>query len=559
MIRCYSLTLSICACAAVAGVALANPLPEPEAITPEAAGVAEPAPAPSATAPSTTAPSTTPPAPAATAPSASQTAAPASPAAGALRAKLDAFPTEGNAQELKERAVLSEFYAQRADASIWVTEKGLTDKGSAIVAEIMKAGDWGLEAKDFALPHVPNGAIANLSPAEIAEDDVALSLAVLKYTRFARGGRIIDPTILLTSEFDRKPQLIDPERVIKEIAAADAPDVYLRGLNPKQPQFEKLRQAYLGARNKSLADKLRANMEEWRWMPDDMGEMHILANIPEFMVHLYKHDNVIHSERIVVGEVGKQTTIFSRNLKTIVFKPMWRVPESIKVRELQPNLRRGGSMFRQYDLELETKDGQPLDYTSIDWRTADIRNYEVVQPPGRKNVMGVVKFTFPSQHTIFMHDTVDKWMFNQSVRMLSHGCLRLRNPMKMAELVLAEDKGWDAAKVQQTESDGARNNEIIIEHKIPMHLVYFTAWVDDDGKLRTYRDIYGHEKRIALALAGRWSEIDVGRDHLAAVEPAQPGAMVASGASSGPAGRYSRNKPQRTVVDIIGDALGGGF
>jgi murein L,D-transpeptidase YcbB/YkuD len=232
---------------------------------------------------------------------------------------------------------------------------------------------------------------------------------------------------------------------------------------------------------------------------------------------------------------------------------MWRVPESIKVRELQPNLLRGGSMFRQYDLELQTKDGQPLDYHSIDWRSADIRNYEVVQPPGRKNVMGVVKFTFPSQHTIFMHDTVDKWMFAQSQRTLSHGCLRLRNPMKMAELVLAEDKGWDAAKVDQTMSGGLRNNEIAIDKKIPMHLVYFTAWVGDDGKVRTFGDIYGHEKRITLALEGKWDQIDVGADHLAPVEPVEPATI------GGPVARYQRNQGQPTVGEIVGNALGGGY
>ena len=225
---------------------------------------------------------------------------------------------------------------------------------------------------------------------------------------------------------------------------------------PKQPQFEKLRQAYLANRGKPLGRKILANMEEWRWMPDDLGQMHIMANVPEFMVYLVKDNARIHTERIVVGETGKQTTIFSRPLKTIVFKPMWRVPDSIKAHELQPNLRRGGSMFRQYDLELQTKDGQPLDYQSIDWNTANILDYEVVQPPGRKNVMGVVKFTFPSQHTIFMHDTVDKWMFANSVRTLSHGCLRLRNPMKMAELVLAEDKGWDAAKTNRDDAVLAR-------------------------------------------------------------------------------------------------------
>ncbi len=478
---------------------------------------------------------------------------PADATAAALRDKLSSLPTEGSAQEIKERAVLTDYYAA-GHAPLWVSAGGLTPKGAAVVAELMKGGDWGLDPGDFALPRIADAAMANLSPTEVADAEVTLSLAILKYVRFARGGRIIDPTILLSSELDRKPQLIDPETVFDAIAAANEPDAYLRGVHPKQPQFEKLRQAYLASRGKPIAKKLLANMEEWRWMPDDLGEVHILANIPEFLVYLYKQDKILHTERIVVGETGKQTTVFSRNIKTIVFKPMWRVPESIKVRELQPNLLRGGSMFRQYDLELQTKDGQTLDYRSIDWRTADIKNYEVVQPPGRKNVMGVVKFTFPSQHTIFMHDTVDKWMFAQSQRTLSHGCLRLRNPMKMAELVLAEDKGWDAAKTNET-MQSSRDNIIAIDKKIPMHLVYFTAWVDEDGKVRTFGDIYGHEKRIMLALDGKWDQIDVGHDHLAPVEAGEP-ATIGSG---GPVARNQRDRGQPSIVDMVGNALGGGY
>jgi L,D-transpeptidase YcbB len=470
--------------------------------------------------------------------------------------KLAALPAEGSAQEIKERSVLIGFYEKRDNAPLWVSETGLTPKAAAIVREIKSAGDWGLDPSAFTLPELPADAkaLASIEPGAIADAEVALDVAILKYARYARGGRIIDPTVLLNSELDRKPQLIDPEIVINGIAAADEPDAYLRGLNPKHPQFEKLRQAYLAARKKPVARTILANMEEWRWMPDDLGEVHFIANIPEFMVHLYKDGKVIHSARIVVGEVGKQTTIFTRNLKSIVFKPLWRVPESIKVRELLPNLRRGGSMFRQYDLELQTKDGQPLDYRKIDWNTADIRNYEVVQPPGPKNVEGVVKFTFPSQHTIFMHDTVDKWMFKQKVRTLSHGCMRLQNPMRMAELVLAEDKGWDAAHVEELLHTGPPNNEIMIEHKIPVHLVYFTAWVDDNGKLHTYRDIYGHEKRITQALQGKWDQIDVGRNHLAPVEPVEPSSLSGSSPSAS-----SRPRKAQTIVDMVGNALGGGF
>lgn len=481
--------------------------------------------------------------------------APASPTAAALRQKLAALPTDGTAQEIKESAVLSDFYKARSDAPLWVRETGLTDAAVAIIDEIKKAGEWGLDAKDFTLPDIkPVKDGAKLEPAEVADAEVTLALAILKYGRYARGGRISDPTILLNSNLDRKPQLIDPEIVIEGIASSDTPDAYLRGLNPQHPQFQRLRKAYLAAHGHA-AERLLANMEEWRWMPEDLGEVHILANVPEYMVYLYKDGKPIHSERIVVGETDKQTTIFTRNLKTIVFKPMWRVPESIKVRELQPNLRRGGSMFRKYDLRLETKDGQPLDYHDIDWFTADIRDYEVVQPPGRKNVMGVVKFTFPSQHTIFMHDTVDKWMFAQSKRTLSHGCLRLRNPMRMAEKVLAEDKGWDANRVEQTMRDGPASNEIVIDKEIPMHLVYFTAWVDDDGRVRTFADIYGHEKRITQALQGKWSEINVGRNHLAPVGEAPPSSLTTSSAGAPP----TRRKQSKSVVDMVGQALGGGY
>ncbi len=152
-----------------------------------------------------------------------------------------ALPTDGSAQELKERAVLSDFYAARRDAPIWLSEAGLTDNGAALGAEILKANDYGLEAKDFELPAIPPA--SQLDAEKIGKADVEISLALLKYARYARGGRIIDPAILLNSNLDRKPQLIDPEIVIKGAAEAADAAAYVRGLHPKQPQFEKLRQA----------------------------------------------------------------------------------------------------------------------------------------------------------------------------------------------------------------------------------------------------------------------------------------------------------------------------
>jgi murein L,D-transpeptidase YcbB/YkuD len=515
---------------------------------------------------------------------AAATSQPASSAAPASAASADAefaaaldkrlFVAGGNATEPEksERDALAVFYQSRQGAPLWVDAKGLNPKGSATAEEIKKAGDYGLDAKDFAVPALISArdASAPLSADARAEAEAMISLSVMKYARHARGGRIMDPAESLNSNLDRKPQLLEPKAVIEGIATAEAPDAYLRGLHPKHPQFEALRQAFLVARAgdakqkgaaadagslSAYAKKLRANMEEWRWMPGDMGEMHVLNNIPEFMQYVYKDGQVIRSEKIVAGLVDKQSSIFSRPLKHVVLRPAWRVPESIKVNELWPSLLRGGGLMREYGLQLETKDGKPLDYHSIDWTKNDIRNYEVTQPPGAKSVLGVVKFSFPSQHTIYMHDTPDRWMFKPAQRTLSHGCLRVWKPVELAEIILKEDKGWDKDKVAELIRSGPLNNEVAIDKRIPIHLTYFTAWADANGKVRTFTDIYGHEKRITLALDGKWSEINKGRDHLAPVEPNFNPKRVAEPRVAA----QQRRARESSVTDVLGNAFGIGF
>ena len=169
--------------------------------------------------------------------------------------------------------------------------------------------------------------------------------------------------------------------------------------------------------------------------------------------------------------------------------------------------------------------------------------------------MGLVKFSFPSQHTIFMHDTPDKWMFAQRQRTLSAGCLRLRNPLRIAEIVLEHDKGWDAEKVGQLARSGPLNNEVLIEGRIPMHIVYQTAWVDEnDGTLKTYSDIYGHERRVTLALDGKWDQINKGRNHLA---PHVPDRREVARAKSAPQQRAT--SPSSSTNNTFMSAFGNDF
>ena len=289
-------------------------------------------------------------------------------------------------------------------------------------------------------------------------------------------------------------------------------------------------------------EKLLANMEEWRWMPEDLGDFYVTVNIPEFTLRIVKGGAVIHTERVITGLPDKQTPVFSETMKSIAFQPRWNVPNSIKVNELWPSLARGGTYFRRQGLRV-SQNGRDIDPDSIDWSYTDIRNYDVYQPPGASNVLGELKFNFPNKHTVYMHDTNARGLFEEPVRAFSHGCMRVRNPRRMAEIVLGEDKGWDAAKIADLIANGPPANEVPIEHKVGVHVTYFTAWVDEAGELQTARDIYGHEQRLKLALAGRWAQIVKGPNHLAPVKA--PEALADGG------------NPFKSVGDFISSALGG--
>lgn len=541
----------------------------------------------------------------------------------ALQQRLAAPPTKGDAAARADLTALKTFYEQRAYAPLWVGSEGLTPKGTAAVAEIKSADDWGLEASDFALPTLAAGADARA----LAEAEVKLSAAVLKYARHARGGRIMDPAGDLSSYLDRKPQLLPAHDVLAKLADAAAPDAALRGLHPQHPQFEKLRQKLLALRQGGGApetvrmpggpmlrpgmshpdvailrkrlktapaagaeealyddalkaavaafqkerglspdalvgpgtraalndvevlspEKLIANMEEWRWMPDDMGDLYVWVNVPEFKVRVVKNGKAIHTERVITGLVDKQTPIFSETLKTVIFRPRWNVPNSIKVRELYPSLARGGAYFERQGLRL-SQNGRPIDPFSVDWSTADIRRYDIYQPPGEGNALGNIKFAFPNKHLVYMHDTPTKRLFNEASRPFSHGCMRVRNPERLAEILLAEDKGWHEAKIANLIAGGPENYEVHIKRRIPVHVTYFTAWVDETGKTQMAHDVYGHEKRITLALAGKWSQIAKGPNHLAPVK-LDPELR---------ANIYNGRRPQ-SVGDYVQSVLGGGF
>jgi L,D-transpeptidase YcbB len=190
-------------------------------------------------------------------------------------------------------------------------------------------------------------------------------------------------------------------------------------------------------------------------------------------------------------------------MEQVIFHPFWGVPDSIKKNDILPSLARGNMrLLSRHNLRIQYR-GRDVDPESIDWSTVNIRQFHVYQPPGEGNVLGVVKFRFPNKHDVYMHDTPTKNLFNASVRTFSHGCMRVRDPHKLAEYLLAEDQGWTAARIAAAIDGGPQNNAINLKQKIPVHITYFTAAVEEDGKLRLFADVYGHETRIALGMEGK--------------------------------------------------------
>ncbi|HBH41492.1 MAG TPA: hypothetical protein DDW26_06230, partial [Rhizobiales bacterium] len=283
-------------------------------------------------------------------------------------------------------------------------------------------------------------------------------------------------------------------------------------------------------------DTVIVNMERWRWMPAELGSYHVEDNIPEFIGRVVKNGKTVYATKVVVGLPKYATPIFSADMRSIVFNPEWVVPETIKLEDLQPALRGGGflgadtSILRDHELTVSYQ-GKPVDAGTVDWSHANILQYTFTQPPGPDNVLGTLKFNFPNKHAIYMHDTIQPEVFDETVRMASHGCIRVYEPARLAALLLAEDKGWSAQQVKDMLAKG-NNSVVSLRHKVPVHVTYFTATVDEKGKVQAFADIYGLDSKMGSALFGKATKFDA----VATEEAAASGGRKRSAWNSGRGG-----------------------
>ncbi|WP_242928902.1 L,D-transpeptidase family protein [Pontibacter vulgaris] len=261
-------------------------------------------------------------------------------------------------------------------------------------------------------------------------------------------------------------------------------------------------------------EQIIINMERWRWIPKRMvpkslDQKYIWVNIPEYMLYIYEDpDNnpdaerkykKVMSMRVVVGKELNSTPIFSDKLESVVIAPYWNVPNSIVEKEIKPNMLSNPYWLETQDMEIVTKekDPKPISASSIDWASVTEKNfpYMVRQRPGPKNSLGSLKFLFPNEYSVYLHDTPADGLFNQTQRGFSHGCVRLEKPVELAKYLLKDMPEWDESSIQSAIS----NNEekwITLPKKTQVYLVYFTSWVDENGDVHFREDIYGHDKKL---------------------------------------------------------------
>lgn len=422
-----------------------------------------------------------------------------------------AFETVWRAQSLPNSVMqgVRAFYDAPDATALWTSGGNLTARGRSVVALVDRAAEHGLDLDRFAKLR---GLVETGSP-EIRE--IATSVLVALYARDARGGRINPQQVsrLITAT----PTLPDTEDVLAGLKAATDVAAALEAYQPRHAGYRALKaklaqmraaqdvtgmvapEEDTGRRRKRreppnpVADVI-ANMERWRWLPTDLGAEHVFVNIPAFALTLKRSGAPDLTARVVVGKPQTQTPVFSDKMQFLVVNPYWNVPPSIALKEYLPLLQKNPYALQARGLEVISR-GRVVDPATVDWSTVG-RSVAIRQPPGERNALGHIKFMFPNQHAVYLHDTPSRGLFGRDMRAYSHGCVRVENPFRLAEAVL----GGSLSEGRLRSMVGGPERTINLDRPLPVHLAYFTTVVDATGELRNYPDLYGHNRRVRALL-----------------------------------------------------------
>lgn len=405
------------------------------------------------------------------------------------------------------RAAVSQQYAISAQQPIFVDlDDGAPARWSAaalgLAQRLSLAAHDGIDLDQTPLPAM------NLAPTDAA--DVALTAAVLNYAWQAQGGRV-NPSFI--SRFvELKPNILPPADVLASIkAAGSTAGQALQQLNPRQPGYGRLRarliallaqrpaadtqepqavnqgvqnpDARFGAaqrRWRATRNGLVVNMEFWRWQQPATGEAQIVVNVPEFTLRLRKDGQTLLTRKVIVGKSATPTPLLNSKIKYIIINPSWHVPQSIIKKDFIPKLEANPDYLAERGFDVSFQNGRLI----------------VKQPPGPRNALGLIKFIFPNDQSVYLHDTSERRLFSSRFRAFSHGCVRLQEPFSLAAALLGTR--WPQKRLKSMV--GGQEHYLRFGEVVPIQIEYFTIYAKDNGQIAQFADLYGYAGKVQAAL-----------------------------------------------------------
>ena len=255
---------------------------------------------------------------------------------------------------------------------------------------------------------------------------------------------------------------------------------------------------------KARVEQVRANLERARWVIGGLHDTFVLVNLPAFKAYYIRDGRNVWEARTQIGREARQTPTFRADMRYLVFNPDWTVPPTILANDVIGGMKKGQNTVKKKGLTIYDRQGRVVDPASIDWAAASPGRfpYTLRQPPGEDNALGRVKFIFPNEHSIFLHDTPSRELFRADARTFSSGCIRIENPLEFAEWLLRDQDDWSMDKIERVVKEGD-SETVLLRRPLPVLIVYWTVSVGASGDLRFARDVYHRDAPLIRALNAR--------------------------------------------------------
>ena len=250
-------------------------------------------------------------------------------------------------------------------------------------------------------------------------------------------------------------------------------------------------------------NQIRVNLDRARWVSQDVPETFVIVDIAGFNARLFRNGEVVWDEPAQVGKPYRKTPVFREDMTYLELNPTWTIPPTILAKDILPKMKKDSSYLQKKNMQVLTQDGKVVDPGTIDWSSVSAKGFPYIirQTPGPHNALGRVKFMFPNPHFVYLHDTPSKELFNRSSRAFSSGCIRVRNPFRLAELLLQDQDGWDRSKID-SEIDSLKQQRVSLTEPVPVLLLYWTVNVDAEGTVYFKEDIYERDAKVLTGLDG---------------------------------------------------------